>query len=181
MNLSNVKQLNKVPFPKFNYERAYMVKFFKQNGLPKELFYWQDTVDAMLNGIETKYPIYIMIDQGCVKAGSQLRRPGLHIDGYWDGVKHNDHKFNNVEDQAIILSSNITGCKAYIGEYKENSLKGGNCSHIDTTNLEKIDMVANYAYIGDTNAMLHETISMSENCYRTVVRLNVSGIKFKSL
>lgn len=70
-------------FPEFKAERIYMQKFHKEEGLPEYLRRWQDTVDAMLVDVDTDNPIFIMIDQGIVKAGHPHRRPGRHIDGYW--------------------------------------------------------------------------------------------------
>lgn len=60
-----------------------MREFHKADGLPFDLARWQPTVDAMLDGIDTSGPIFIMIDQGMVRAGQPHRRHGLHIDGYW--------------------------------------------------------------------------------------------------
>lgn len=72
-------------FPDFTGERVYMRPFFKRDGLPADLTRWQDVVGAMLDGVETDLPIYLMIDQKQVGAGEFHRRPGLHIDGYWGG------------------------------------------------------------------------------------------------
>lgn len=71
-------------FPDYTGERVYMEPFLKADGLPAHLARWQPTVDAMLDGIDTDHPVYIMIDQSPVKAGATQRRPGLHIDGYWN-------------------------------------------------------------------------------------------------
>lgn len=80
---SKLEVRGKVTFPKFTEERVYMHKFFKADGLPKNLMRWQPTVDAMLKGVETTGPVYLMIDQAIVKAGHLHRRGGAHIDGYW--------------------------------------------------------------------------------------------------
>ncbi|QIG69838.1 hypothetical protein F67_I3_11_012 [Rhizobium phage RHph_I3_11] len=73
-----------VQFPEFIAERVYMREFYKDKGLPDDLCRWQDTVDAMLDGVDTDGPIYIMIDEGIVQPGMTHRRKGLHIDGYWN-------------------------------------------------------------------------------------------------
>lgn len=72
------------PFPEFTGERVYMEPFRKRDGLPARLSRWQATVDAMLAGIDTDQPIYLMIDQAHAAAGTTHRRPGLHVDGYWN-------------------------------------------------------------------------------------------------
>lgn len=98
---SIVQQRGRVPFPAHIGERVYMREFHKSAGLPIDLARWQPTVDAMLDGVDTDGPIYLMVDQGAVRAGMTHRRGGLHIDGYWvpamqahgspsrDGHRHN--------------------------------------------------------------------------------------------
>lgn len=83
MYVSEVQPLNSVTFPEFTGERVYMEKFYKQDGLPSHLSRWQNTVDQMLDTVDTDQPIFIMIDQGIVKPNTSHRRPGPHIDGYW--------------------------------------------------------------------------------------------------
>lgn len=78
-----MNKLNAVRFPNVQGERHYMVPFFKKQGLPSDLAHWQPTVSAMLDGVDTDAPIFLMIDQGFVKGGATLRRPGVHIDGHW--------------------------------------------------------------------------------------------------
>jgi hypothetical protein len=51
---------------------------------------------------------------------------------------------------------------------------GGECSHIDTTDLQEVVMQAGFAYAGNV-AMLHESLPVPMDCLRTVVRLNVPG------
>lgn len=71
-------------FPAFLGERIYMREFTKAGGLPKDISRWQGTVDAMLDGVDTDGPIYLMVDQAYVQAGKTHRRGGIHIDGYWN-------------------------------------------------------------------------------------------------
>lgn len=81
---SIVQARGSVRFPAFNKERHYMRPFTQAEGLPKDLRHWQTTVDQMLLGVDAPGPIYIMIDQSEVRAGAAQRRPGVHIDGYWN-------------------------------------------------------------------------------------------------
>ncbi|AYP28323.1 hypothetical protein HWB92_gp065 [Serratia phage vB_SmaA_3M] len=80
---SIIQQRGQVAFPAFMAERVYMREFRKETGLPADLSRWQPTVDAMLDGVDTDLPIFIMVDQGIIQPGNTHRRPGLHIDGYW--------------------------------------------------------------------------------------------------
>lgn len=82
-NLSYVVEMGKVQFPEFLAERVYMREFRLETGLPENLKRWQSTVNQMLVGVDTDGPIYLMIDQGHVKANTSHRRPGAHVDGYW--------------------------------------------------------------------------------------------------
>lgn len=81
---SKVQARGAVTFPEFTGERIYMLPFYQRDGLPTEHRRWQETVDAMLAGIETDLPVYLMVDQGVVLPGNAHRRPGVHVDGYWN-------------------------------------------------------------------------------------------------
>lgn len=61
-----------VSFPAFTGERVHIQKFHMQEGLPPHLARWQDTVDSMLQGADTDNPIFIMIDQGHVRAATSV-------------------------------------------------------------------------------------------------------------
>ena len=84
LHRSIIETRGDVSFPGWEGTRVYMRPFLKADGLPQDLSRWQPTVDAMLDGIDTDQPVYIMIDETEVEAGQTQRRPGLHIDGYWD-------------------------------------------------------------------------------------------------
>lgn len=83
MHMSTVQQRGRVPFPAFTGDRVYMREFTKAAGLPADLARWQDTVDAMLDGVDSSGSIFLMVDQAPVKVATTHRRPGLHVDGYW--------------------------------------------------------------------------------------------------
>lgn len=166
----------KIPFPIWTGERIYMEEISK--GLPPTLNRWESTVEAMLAGIKPKKKIYLMVDQAKVVVGNAHRRPGIHIDGYWDDTleahehRTDRHRFE-FKDDLLVLTSNEVGCKAYIGEYEGIPKPGGDMSHIDVSGLREVYMAPNLAYIGKACRMLHESIPVEKNCYRTVVRLNV--------
>lgn len=89
MNQSIVQPRGLVTFPAFMAEKVYMQAFNPNKALPWPLERWQATVDQMLEGIDADLA-YLMIDQKELVAGDPHRRPGLHIDGYWNaaGRKH---------------------------------------------------------------------------------------------
>jgi hypothetical protein len=88
MRMSLLTPGTTVTFPKHQGERVYMLPFRQRDKLPEHLRHWQDTVDAMLDGVEAPGDIFLMIDQACVPKGTFHRRPGPHIDGYWVGSGH---------------------------------------------------------------------------------------------
>lgn len=162
-----------------------MLPFLQSEGLPKNLARWQPTVDAMLVGIETNKPIYLMIDQGEVKAGQTHRRGGVHIDGNWiekigaHGVVlvRSGWGTKNLKPEALILASNVEACVAYVGEVDGEPREGGDCSHLNLATTKPVRLKAGRAYIGNAT-MLHESLPVKTDCKRTVVRLNVPGITF---
>ena len=210
---SKVVEAGSVLFPEFKNERVYMLPFFKKEGLPSHLARWQSTVDQMLQNIETDSPIYLMIDQSFVKAGTPQRRPGLHIDGYWipeshshgqgggrhsqnsvvyagthsnnGGSRHRSNKdmFQSWQDaefkdhEALILASNISAARGFTGIYEGPIQEMGNCQNVSTNALNEVKLEANKAYIGNVT-FLHESLPVENDCYRTLVRLNVPGFDF---
>lgn len=191
-----------VHFAEFTGERIYMREFRKRDGLPPDLSRWQLTIDAMLDGIDTDGPIYLMVDQQRVRAGNMHRRGGVHIDGFWmpeifthgSPVPHHstdpsprrgnhairaaghghgtDAKEWPVE--AILLASTISACRAWEGNYDGAIGNGGDCSGIDLSGLNEIGLEAGRCYAGNVT-MLHESLPVLQDSLRTLVRLNVPG------
>ncbi len=83
MQVSEVRKGNQVTFPAFTGERVYMRKFMRGEPLPVDLARWQPTVNQMLRHIVSSGPVFLMVDQAEVPAGATQRRPGVHLDGYW--------------------------------------------------------------------------------------------------
>lgn len=187
MQLSTIQQRGRVAFPEFTGERVYMREFTKAAGLPADLRRWQETVDAMLDGVDASGPIFLMIDQAPVRVATTHRRPGLHVDGYWrpalqahGGGGHSHCKpgwhFHAGDDaESLILASNVLGCSAYVGHFDGQPGGGGDCGHIDASSLLRVDMEPGRVWAGHTLRMLHEALPVRRDCLRTVVRLNVRG------
>lgn len=201
--LSTVQQRGNVKFPEFMAERVYMREFTKIGGLPADLSRWQNTVDAMLDGIDAPGPIYIMVDQAEVCSGGNHRRPGVHIDGWWNpslsahGHPHPGHYHRPYEPEprphhihaarhghivgeqykpeALILATDVMSSYAYIGEWTGVSCEGGDCSHVDTSRMLRAEIEPGKVWAGDTMAFLHEAVPLRKTAKRTLVRLNVPG------
>jgi hypothetical protein len=169
---STIRKAGRVPFPDFTGERIYMQPFLNWHGeilLPAKYQRWIPTVKAMLRGIESALPMFLMVDQSRVAAGKSQRRGGVHIDGNWS--ERPGDKFNPAE--ILVLASDVEGCRAYLGEYPEAQVgKGGDCSAVSLSGRKRVRCVADYAYVG-TVATLHESIPIRRNCERTLVRINV--------
>lgn len=181
---SQLKEIGRVRFPKHTGEKVYMLPFLQGEGLPKHLTRWQPTVDAMLAGIKTDKPIYLMIDQGEVKSGQTHRKPGAHIDGNWlpdikahGGTGGHGHSTKRMTDEALILAADVSACKAYVGEVDGEPGEGGDCSHLNLSRTKPVRLKAGRAYIGNVT-MLHESLPIKTDCKRTVVRLNAPGVTF---
>ncbi len=202
---SSIQERGRVTFPLFKGERHYMIPFLQKDGLPSSLNHWQETVDAMLEGIETAEPIYFMADQSVVVKGETQRRPGVHVDGYWcptlsahrGGGSHGGHRpipshrgqgghggshmsgawdtIDFSEPEALLLASNVTACRAFVGDYSGEIKEGGDASSIDLSDLRVVHMQRNVTYCG-TVATLHESLPVVADSRRTLVRLNCPGV-----
>ena len=94
-------------------------------------------------------------------------------------VSNNSHGYwnlDNFRDEALILASNISACYGYVGEIKGNPKEGGDCSHLDLSRMTKIRLKANVAYSGNVT-FIHESAHVTKNCERTLVRLNIPGVR----
>lgn len=191
---STLQERGAVHFPENTGERVYMREFTKTGGLPFDLRRWQPTVDAMLAGVDAVGPVFIMIDQGLVRAGTPQRRPGLHIDGYWvpslqahgggggghvgcasgwdTGNRWKQCDFSAPE--ALILASDVSASRALVGDYTGEPGEGGDFSHLGTAGLCEIKLQAGRVYAGNVT-MLHESLPVERDTLRTLVRLSVPG------
>jgi hypothetical protein len=179
---SILQHRGQVTMPQFTGERVYM-RPIRKGALPFDLQRWQPTVDAMLAGIDVAGPMYLMIDQSVVEAGSPQRRPGLHIDGYWvpalqaheqpgkPGHRHGDCESH---PEAILLASDVSASRAFTGRFDTTIGAGGDCSHLSTQGLTEVRLQAGQCYAGNVS-MLHESLPVAHTTPRTLVRINVPG------
>jgi hypothetical protein len=188
---SKFTQKGRVTFPLWFGERVYMQEFTKEHGLPTKLQHWQNTVDQMLDGIDNTDKIYLMVDQAFVQGGNTHRRGGLHVDGFWNpklschGVGygsspgparpagHRGHIGISTKNELIMLASDVQACKGVIGSYAAVPWNGGDYSHLQPEDFDSHLLEPNRVYVGDTGSFLHESIPVKQDCFRSVVRLNV--------
>lgn len=195
--LSQVREIGPVDFPAFTGERVYMQEFTRDDWLPESLSRWSKTVEQMMSGIKDWTVAYLMIDQGAVRVGNTHRRGGAHIDGNWIPAMNQhggigghgprpSHKARNssdglwrsenFSDEALVLASDVSACVAYVGSVNGHPKVGGDCSHLDLSRMEKVRLSAGKAYSGNVT-MVHESLPIDFDCNRTLVRINVPGVK----
>lgn len=108
--------------------------------------------------------------------GASAHGPG-HLPAPAHGPRHitNEWEAASFEaPEAIILASTHRACRGYIGQFEGPIKDGGDCEHIDLTGLTRISMDPFTSYVGNVTA-LHETMPVTQDCYRQLVRLNVPG------
>jgi hypothetical protein len=184
---SKISKIGNVTFPEFTGERVYQIPFKKGQSLPSELARWQPTVDLMLVGINTDEEMYLMIDQAIVNKNQTQRRSGAHIDGNWDAVNQRHGggghrvmawstgggwKTENLTKGGIILAADCDGAKVYKGNISGLVGEGGDCTHLDLSNMETEILQPNQAYIGNVT-MIHEAVPSIKSCNRTLVRITL--------
>ena len=79
------------------------------------------------------------------------------------------------EPDALILASNVSAARAYLGEYDGPIGDGGEASRVDTTNMRIMPMQRNLTYFG-TVGTLYESTRAYADSHRAVVRLNCPGV-----
>jgi hypothetical protein len=120
-----------------------------------------------------------MIDQREVKHGEYHRKPGPHVDYYWnaDANRHGSHRMHSSDgiSETLILAASSAGCAGYIGSAigPPSLYPMGDCSKLDLRNMRRDLLECGYAYRGDTATWIHESLPALERHQRTLVRLNV--------
>lgn len=77
-------------------------------------------------------------------------------------------------NETIILASDVSACRALVGDWEGKIGVGGDVSHLSFPNLKEIQLKANIAYAGNVT-FVHESLPVPQDVCRTVVRLNVPG------
>lgn len=184
MNQSILQARGTVGFPQFTSERVYMRAFNPSSPLPLELSRWQPTIDAMMEGIDAEVA-YLTLDQKKLIAGQTHRRAGIHIDGYWNpklhahsshgGGRHTGWESCDFSTrEATLLASDYGACQAWTGTWQGNPEAGGDCSHIDTSDMGSWFLTPGKCWAGNIT-MLHASMPVSHDVARTLVRITVPG------
>jgi hypothetical protein len=134
---------------------------------------------------------YFTIHGKVLKKSQTLRRGAPHTDGNYEPINMSFgggnggwkigqngpdvgsplHKRQYDSDKGgIILVSNFESCYGWIGEYEGLPLNGGDCSHIKLN--EPFMLEANKVYYGN-NHFIHESLPVSEDVHRVMVRITL--------
>ncbi len=76
--------------------------------------------------------------------------------------------------EGIILASTMQAARGFVGDYEGPVKDGGDCAHIDVSGMIELPMLANTVYAGNV-CCLHESLPVTQDGYRQLVRLNVPG------
>ena len=71
-----------------------------------------------------------------------------------------------------MLASDVSACRAYVGQFDGLPDHQGACDHIDLSGAQTIMLEAGRAYRSDVT-LVHESLPVIEACLRTLVRLNI--------
>ncbi len=112
-------------------------------------------------------------------SGSHGGKPPGHkpyASGSWDTGNGEWKTANFAEPEAIILASDVSASRAFVGEFGGPIGEGGDCSHLDLSALTPVALDASRAYIGNVT-MIHESLPVARPTLRTLVRLNLPGVQ----
>jgi hypothetical protein len=114
-----------------------------------------------------------------VSWGNSSATPSSWATGFLVGGLDEEQHFNQYcssDKGGMIISSNYEACDGWIGEFNNIPLDGGDCSHIDLSNLQKFRLKANKVYLGNST-FLHESLPIDENVNRQLVRITLPSEK----
>lgn len=174
MIVSTYNRLGKVDLPAFSGTRIMMmpVRLGDLGGIPT---HYQATCTRMFNLMQQRHigqVGYLTIDERRLMPGKTLRRPGLHVDGYYHGRCGGwggGGGWGSVGNGMLTLSS-TPHCRAYAGVFDGEPGWEGECDHIQVGTGETFE--ANRAYWVD-GACVHESMPVTEETERQFVRLSM--------
>lgn len=168
-------QHSPIPFPEFSGTRIMMmpVRIGYGMGVPENYVGIFTQLSLMAERRFDGAIGYLTIDERLVQKDATLRRPGLHVDGYYQGrcgAWGGGGGWGSVGNGMLTVSS-TPHCKAYLGYFSEEPGPEGECGHMTLPNEGEI-FQANQVYWLD-GACVHESLPVEEDTYRQFVRLSL--------
>jgi hypothetical protein len=188
MFTSKFIRLGTVMLPEFSGLRIMMMPLVigQKSSLPDYLDPWHSAIDHLWMwsfyqfGTDRDYGKvgYLTIDEKIVQPGQTHRRPGLHVDGIYQGKAGawgggGGGGWSGRESGAITVSSHI-GCRAWMGDFDGWPGLEGECDHlVSQCHPENaVTFEAGVAYWFD-GLCVHESIVQSQPVARQFVRLSL--------
>jgi hypothetical protein len=164
-----------VQFPEFQGLRVMMmpVRLGNLRGVPSAYQELLLTLYSMVEGRFFSKIGYLTIDEKELLPGETLRRPGLHVDGYYHGrcgAWGGGGGWGSVGNGMLTVSS-TSHCRAYLGWVEGEPGPEGECDHLQPPGPGEI-LEAKQVYWLD-GACVHESLPVTERTHRQFVRLSM--------
>jgi hypothetical protein len=191
MLTSYAKPLNTIELPFFKGEVS-MLPFDLSDlsSLPNEFI---GVVEQMVKNLPNRVgTAYLTVHGKFVKKDKTLRRGAPHIDGNYlpsvsswgsgggngwkvgeNGVKLNsqEHALSYANPNGgMLIASNYSACKGWVGKFNEDAKEGGDCSHIKLDEGFMLD--ANQVYYGNSQ-FIHESLPVDKDVFRVLFRVTL--------
>lgn len=184
--VSEIVNLGHIFMPKYASRQVYMQPF----SLDESNHLLDGFIAKMVSFVpHIKGEAYLTVDEKLVKDGRSHRRGGAHVDGnYISGwgsssgwltgvagrkLPESDHaKHYCAEAGGTLIISDINGCRGWTGNYSGKPTQGGNCEHIDLSEMDTILMEPNYLYWMNSTA-IHESIPIEGHRMRSLIRITL--------
>ena len=176
-----------ISLPEYRGDRVYMHAFDIANpSMPEGYERWNPTLREIAACSPKKTGIaYVTIDEKIVRKGESHRRGGPHTDGNylfgWGGgggwltgedgrfLPREQHREQYCSEKGgMLIVSSYKACKGWNGEFDGEPNQGGDCSHLDLSEMESFDMERNTLYCGNST-FIHESLPLEEDVERQLV------------
>lgn len=182
MNLNSDYQfLANISLPEYQGRQYYMHTFDLAH--PEMTEGYEDYLDPVtqlcaaanaVNGLA-----HMTVDEKVIQPGMSQRRPGPHVDGCfypdleaWGHGPGWNHYCNNVPipRMAVIVASDVPGCRAWKGVFDGRPTDCGDLSHISSQLGEGEVLPANAGYLLSPDCV-HESMIFDSPTQRTFLRI----------
>ena len=185
------KELNSIVIPHYEGETS-MLPFDLSDlmTLPLE---FRTTAKEMIKNLPNKVgEAFLTVHGKFVKKSKTLRRGAPHIDGnFLESLKwgsggggngwkigENGNQLNTIEHKlsyenekgGMLIASNYSSSKGWIGSFKGKAGIGGDCRHIELDNGFTLD--ANKVYYGNSQ-FIHESLPLDKDVHRVMYRITL--------
>lgn len=174
-------------FPEFSNTRIMMMPFAIGSTQFKLAPQYQDFLEALTAQIDPEFLGqigYLTIDEKIVYAGETLRRPGLHVDGVYNGSAGGwggggpwggGGKKNPNDGNGMILVSSTPHCRFYTGIFDGEIGNDGECDQIDVSAAKIATIEPNVPYWCNP-LCIHESLPVPRDMPRQFVRISLPSV-----